>query len=133
MEEARTMGSCYISIGMRLGTHQNILNVELIGFQSSPEKISIAHLIPEAHFVIYLYISSFAKGILPVPTAYVCYEDLMSKQKALEEQALCWLLNDIFSVIMLIRLQHVDSTAVDLLQTSLRITIILQCSRCFAK
>ena len=66
---ARTMGSCYISIGMRLGTHQNILNVEFIGFQSSPEKISIAHLIPEAHFVIYLYIASFAKGILPVPTA----------------------------------------------------------------
>ena len=27
---------------------------------------------------------------------------IMSKHKALEEQALCWLLNDIFSVIMLI-------------------------------
>ena len=49
------MGARTISIGMRFGTH-NILTVEFIGFQSNPEKISIAHLIPEAHFVIYLCI-----------------------------------------------------------------------------
>ena len=55
------MGARTISIGMRFGTH-NILTVEFIGFQSNPEKISIAHLIPEAHFVIYLCIYSFAKG-----------------------------------------------------------------------
>ena len=34
---ARTIGSCYISIGMRFGTH-NILTVEFTGFQSNPEK-----------------------------------------------------------------------------------------------
>lgn len=42
------------------------------------------------------------KGIVIVPPSQVCCEGLMSKHKAVEEQALHWLLGVISSVIVLV-------------------------------